>query len=79
MPDHTDRGFEFPGGQCLMERPSARSIVTASIVVFAVALLLRIPSCYESFWVDELHSAWCVWDNLADVPARAEIGHQSPF
>jgi mannosyltransferase len=55
------------------------SISLASIVVFALAVALRVPSCYESFWVDELHSAWCVWDALGDVASRADIGHQSPF
>ena len=40
--------------------------------------MIRIPSCYESFWVDELHSAWCVWGSLSDVAPRASIGNQSP-
>ncbi len=62
-----------------MDQPSHRSIALASIVVFLIAILLRVPSCYESFWVDELHSAWCVWDDLGDVAQRADIGHQSPF
>lgn len=62
-----------------MDGPSTRLIVAASIIVFLIALLLRIPSCYESFWVDELHSAWCVWGDLGEVADRAEIGHQSPF
>lgn len=59
--------------------PTRRSIVIASIVVFAIAVTVRVPSCYESFWVDELHSAWCVWDSLSDVFPRASVGHQSPF
>ncbi len=58
---------------------SNRSIIFASIIVFAIAIVLRVPSCYESFWVDELHSAWCVWDGIADVAPRADIGNQSPF
>jgi len=72
-----------------MDHPSGRSIgpvshttlsiAAGSIVVFAVAVALRLPSCYESLWVDELHSAWCVWDDLSDVAPRADIGHQSPF
>ena len=59
--------------------PSRRSIAIASTVVFVIAVTIRVPSCYESFWLDELHSAWCVWDALADVFPRADIGHQSPF
>ncbi len=51
----------------------------ASIAVFAVAVALRMPSCYESFWLDELHSAWTVWDGLSEVASRADRGHQSPF
>lgn len=51
----------------------------AATVVFLVAVVLRVPSCYESFWLDELHSAWCVWDSLSDVFPRASLGHQSPF
>jgi hypothetical protein len=54
-------------------------LATASIAVFAIAIALRAPSCYESFWVDELHSAWCVWNGLGDVAPRADSGHQSPF
>jgi hypothetical protein len=50
----------------------------ASIAVFAAATALRMPSCYESFWLDELHSAWTVWDGLSEVASRADRGHQSP-
>lgn len=72
-----------------MDHPSGRSIgpvsvatlsiAAGSIIVFAGAVALRLPSCYESLWVDELHSAWCVWGGLSDVAPRADIGHQSPF
>lgn len=48
-------------------------------LVFLVAVLLRIPSCYESFWLDELHSAWVVWGALDEVAGRAAAGHQSPL
>ena len=59
--------------------PSRRLIVMAAMVVFACTVVLRVPSCYESFWVDELHSAWCIWGSLGDVFPRADLGHQSPF
>lgn len=50
-----------------------------SCAIFAAAVALRMPSCYESFWVDELHSAWTVWGSLGDVFHRSDIGHQSPI
>ncbi len=48
-------------------------------MVFVVALLLRLPSCYESFWLDELHTAWAIWEDLTDVAPRAEVGNQTPL
>ena len=58
---------------------SDRRVAIASIAVLAIATALRMPSCYESFWLDELHSAWTVWDGLSEVASRADRGHQSPF
>jgi hypothetical protein len=49
------------------------------VIVFAIAIVLRVPSCYESFWVDELHSAWTVWGEFKDVFPRAKIGNQAPY
>lgn len=49
-----------------------------ALLVFSIAILLRAPSCYESFWLDELHSAWCIWGSFGDVGARAKAGHQMP-
>ncbi|TWT53194.1 hypothetical protein Pla22_08220 [Rubripirellula amarantea] len=49
-----------------------------AVLVFAIAVAVRVPSCYESFWVDELHSTWCVWGALGDVAPRAVVGNQSP-
>ena len=49
----------------------------ASVLVFAVAVIFRVPSCHESFWIDELHSAWVVADGFADVSSRAAIGSQT--
>jgi hypothetical protein len=59
--------------------PTRRSVVLAAIVAFAVAVTARVPSCYASLWLDELHSAWCVEGELAQVFPRAELGHQSPL
>ena len=50
-----------------------------SLLIFGTAIFLRAPSCYESLWVDELHSAWCVWDSFDEVLERAEVGHQTPI
>lgn len=44
-----------------------------------VAVLLRIPFLGESLWVDELHTAWVVADDLGDIPQRAAMGNQSPL
>jgi len=46
--------------------------------IFIIAVVTRIPSCYESFWLDELHSAWSVWGSLEDVSSRAAAGNQTP-
>ncbi len=50
----------------------------ASFVVFVLALLIRLPACEESFWVDELHTAWTVHGTFYDVTPRARIGNQQP-
>lgn len=60
-------------------RPNRMSAIASALAVFAIAVAVRLPSCYQSFWVDELHSAWCVWDSLVDVAPRAKLGNQSPF
>jgi len=49
------------------------------LLVFALAVAMRLPSCFESFWLDELHSAWCVWGSFDDVAGRATAGNQTPF
>lgn len=56
-----------------------RGTLLAAAIAFTIAVVLRVPSCYESFWLDELHSAWCVWDSPVDALKRASLGHQSPF
>ncbi len=54
-------------------------LIVVSIVVLATALLLRLPACHESFWIDELHTAWTVWDGAGAVWQRARLGNQTPF
>lgn len=51
----------------------------AAVLVFMIAVAFRWSSCHESYWVDELHTAWCVDEALRDVAPRAAMGHQSPF
>lgn len=46
------------------------------VTIFVVAFFARWPSCGESFWLDELHTAWTVAGDWADVSPRASIGNQ---
>ncbi|MFG0267637.1 MAG: hypothetical protein ACF8AM_21165 [Rhodopirellula sp. JB055] len=57
-------------------RPLQWTIIAA---VFLLTFALRWPFLTESFWVDELHSAWCVADGWNDVAARAKMGNQQPL
>jgi mannosyltransferase len=53
-------------------------VYLACSLVFVIAVLVRVPSSNESFWLDELHSAWTVWGPLAEVSDRAMAGNQTP-
>ncbi|EMI54365.1 hypothetical protein [Rhodopirellula sallentina] len=57
-------------------RQPQRVSMVAMVVVFLVAFAIRWPSCGESFWVDELHTAWCAFADWGDVGTRAAIGNQ---
>ncbi|WP_145219996.1 glycosyltransferase family 39 protein [Planctomycetes bacterium TBK1r] len=65
----------------LMETRSAaingRATWLAVVVVVSLSLAFRLPSCQESFWLDELHSAWVVADGFSDVAPRAAAGNQT--
>lgn len=50
-----------------------------AIAVFFVSLAIGFPSCRDSYWVDELHTAWCIDGALREVASRAAMGHQSPI
>ncbi len=54
-------------------------LLMVSLVIAIVAALVRVPSCHESFWVDELHTAWTIHDGFAEVLPRAQAGHQQPY
>ncbi|MGB7324622.1 MAG: glycosyltransferase family 39 protein [Rubripirellula sp.] len=53
-------------------------LLVATVAVMTIAVVVRLSSLHESFWVDELHSAWCVWGSFSDVLPRAGEGNQSP-
>lgn len=61
------------------QQPYRIPAASISLLVFFLAIFLRAPSCYESLWLDELHSAWCIWNTFGDVGIRAEAGHQLPI
>ncbi|EMI27478.1 putative membrane protein [Rhodopirellula europaea SH398] len=49
------------------------------IAVFALTFALRWPFLAESYWIDELHTAWCVADGWDEVAPRAKMGNQQPL
>ncbi|KLU03058.1 putative transmembrane protein [Rhodopirellula islandica] len=51
----------------------------AVIAVFALTFVLRWPFLAESFWIDELHTAWCIADDWSEVAPRAKMGNQQPL
>lgn len=52
---------------------------TALLVVFVVALVFRAVCLGDSFWVDELHTAWCAEGAFGEVAGRAAMGNQGPI
>ena len=55
---------------------------TSRLVVaclFAISFFLRWPSCGDSFWLDELHTAWCTFGTFGEVSGRASLGNQQPL
>jgi len=64
------------GGQRRL-KSIARSAVPA-FLIFLIALTMRWPSCGESFWLDELHTAWVIDGSWSNVLPRAAIGNQQP-
>lgn len=58
---------------------SHRHSLAIACIVVAFAIWVRVPLCLESFWVDELHSAWSVWGSFGEVASRAAIGNQTPI
>jgi hypothetical protein len=60
-------------------KPCRWAVAVWALLVFALAVCLRVPSCYESFWLDELHTAWAIWGDFGEVAQRAEVGNQTPL
>ncbi len=60
-------------------KPSRVAVAVWALLVFALAVSLRVPSCYESFWLDELHTAWAIWGDFGEVSERAAVGNQTPL
>lgn len=54
-------------------------LLTLAAAVFTIAVATRVPVIAESFWVDELHSAWTVGGTLGEVRQRAAQGNQTPL
>jgi len=67
-----------PAENGLGRRPPVGVLVALGIVAAGVAVAARLPFCGESFWVDELHTAWTVWGSLGEVAPRAALGNQTP-
>ena len=55
--------------------PTAAAV---AITLVGITFAARWPSLGESFWVDELHTAWCVVGPWGEVAGRAAAGNQSP-
>ncbi len=47
--------------------------------IVGLGSLARFWQAGESLWLDELHTSWVVSAGLAEIPARAQIGNQSPL
>ena len=60
-------------------KPSRWAVAVWALLVFAVAVGLHVPSCYESFWLDELHTARAIWGDFGEVSERAAVGNQTPL
>jgi mannosyltransferase len=56
-----------------------RPFLLGLVLVMLVAAWLRGVQMNESLWLDELHTAWTVYDDWREIPWRAEIGNQSPL
>ncbi len=51
-------------------------LVLAAITIFAACV--RVSILRESFWIDELHTAWTIDGSFAEIFSRAKMGNQGP-
>lgn len=58
---------------------SSRELIGLAAAIISLAVATRIPLIAESFWVDELHSAWAVSGTFDEVRQRAALGNQTPL
>lgn len=64
----------------LPEKRRTTALEWASVIaVFTLTFAFRWPFLAESFWIDELHTAWCVADGWDEVAPRAKMGNQQPL
>jgi mannosyltransferase len=80
-----DRVLNPPGSSSEHQLPvsggamiSAAHLVLIAGTAVVLAIAARLPHLSESLWLDELHSAWTIWDGLGDVARRAALGNQTP-
>ncbi|MCC9599692.1 hypothetical protein LOC67_03890 [Stieleria sp. JC731] len=57
--------------------PSLTQLAISAFIVVVAVVAMRWPSGGESFWLDELHSAWAVAADFPDISARAADGNQT--
>jgi hypothetical protein len=64
-----------------MNQPRSQSVRLAVILlgIATLASALRAIELPDSLWLDELHTAWTISDNLADVAPRAVAGNNAPL
>lgn len=72
---------DMPAGDPPPPANSRRRWLTALVCVVGVgvSVWLRQPIAQESFWVDELHTAWTIAGDFSDVDPRAAAGNQTAF
>ena len=74
-----DAAQPSPDGPTSPGRPFWVANLLIGLFVFALAILFRVPSCWESFWLDELHSAWTVAEGFDMVAERSARGNQTRY
>ena len=66
-----------PDAHTHCDKVNRGGLVAVALLVAVISLVMRLPSCHESFWLDELHSAWTVSGDFSAVAERAALGNQT--